>query len=513
MKYPIGIQNFEKLRRDNYVYIDKTELMYRLVSTGCYYFLSRPRRFGKSLLISTLDAYFRGKKDVFHGLAVEKLENEWTEHPVLRLDLNSGSYANKEGLLEILNIHLREWEKIYGANAAEESIGTRFRGIVQRAYEKTGQRVAILVDEYDKPLVQNIDNEERQEEMRNVLKTFYSVLKTQDQYIRFAMLTGVSKFSKMSVFSDLNNLADISMDKRFADICGITEDELRRYFSEPVQEMADKFGISNEEMLARLRRKYDGYHFSKTSVGVYNTFSILNALRRQDLENYWFETGTPTFLIKKLQSSDYELNNLAKEEQAAEELGSIDVVNNNPIPLLYQTGYLTIKGYDEDFQLYHLSFPNEEVENAFTKHLVPAYSPIGTESSPFFIKNFVQEVRRGDVEGFLTRLQTLYEDNSYQVQGKKELYFQNTMYVVFKLLGLYVDVEKTTARGRIDMVITTADYVYVVEIKLDGTPDEALQQIEEKGYAAPFAHDKRKLYKIGINFSSATRGIEGWKVE
>jgi len=512
MKYPIGIQSFEKIRTENYLYIDKTALIYKLVSMGSYYFLSRPRRFGKSLLISTLDAYFSGKKELFGGLAIEKLEQQWTISPVLRLDLNTANYDSKEALLEVLNIQLTAWEQLYGASEAEQSVGARFKGIVQRAFEKSGQRVAILIDEYDKPLLQNIGNEKLQDELRAILRAFYSVLKTQDQYIRFGLLTGVSKFGKLSVFSDLNNLDDISMDARYADICGITEEEIRRYMGESVQALADKNGISCDEMLSRLRQKYDGYHFSRDSVGVYNPFSLLNAMNKQSLEDFWFETGTPTFLVKKLKETDYNLNDLAREERTADVLNSIDSIEDNPIPLLYQSGYLTIKGYDERFKMYRLGFPNEEVENGFVNFLVPYYSPTKGSQSSFFIQKFVKEIERGDVDGFLSRLQTLYEDNSYQIQGKKELYFQNTMYVVFKLLGFYVDVEKTTSRGRIDMVIKTQDYIYVVEIKLDSTPEEAIKQIEEKGYAAPYTNDPRQLYKIGINFSSDIRGIDRWLV-
>jgi len=512
MKYPIGIQNFEKIRTENYLYVDKTALAYKLVSTGSYYFLSRPRRFGKSLLISTLDAYFSGKKELFSGLAIEKLEQLWTVHPVLRLDLNTANYDSKEALLNRLEQTLSQWEALYGTSPTEVSCELRFEGIVRRAFEKSGQRVAILIDEYDKPLLQNIGNEKLQDELRAILRAFYSVLKTQDQYIRFGLLTGVSKFGKLSVFSDLNNLDDISMDARYADICGITEEEIRRYMSESVQALADKNGISCDEMLSRLRQKYDGYHFSRDSVGVYNPFSLLNAMNKQSLEDFWFETGTPTFLVKKLNETDYDLNDLAREERTADVLNSIDSIEVNPIPLLYQSGYLTIKGYDERFKMYRLGFPNEEVENGFVNFLVPYYSPAKGSQSSFFIQKFVKEVERGDVDGFLSRLQTLYEDNSYQVQGKKELYFQNTMYVVFKLLGFYVDVEKTTSRGRIDMIIKTQDYIYVVEIKLDSTPEEALKQIEEKGYAAPYANDPRQLYKIGINFSSDIRGIDRWLV-
>lgn len=375
MRFPIGIQSFDSLRRDGYLYIDKTELIYKLVDTGRYYFLSRPRRFGKSLLVSTIEAYFKGKKELFKGLAMERLEKDWTARPVFHLDLNTGKYESVQSLLDTLNEALTAWEQEYGAAEAERNVGLRFKGVVQRAYEKTGHRVAILVDEYDKPLLQNIGNNELQEELRGILRLFYSVLKTQDRYIKFGLLTGVSKFGKLSVFSDLNNLKDISMDARYVELCGITEEEIHRNLKEPLHDMAVANNVSDEGMACKLREQYDGYHFEYDTIGIYNPYSLLNAFDSMALKDYWFETGTPSFLVKMLKQAHYDLNNLTHEEQSSDMLNSIDSLSVDPIPLLYQSGYLTIKGYDERFRMYKLGFPNKEVENGFIRYLLPHYAP------------------------------------------------------------------------------------------------------------------------------------------
>jgi len=512
VKYPVGVQDFESLRKDNYLYIDKTALIYKLVSTGRYYFISRPRRFGKSLLVSTLSAYFQGKKELFEGLAIEKLEKEWKRVPVFHLDLNNGKYDSLEGLNAVLNDHLSRWESIYGTRPSEQTLSLRFAGVIERAHQQTGERVAILIDEYDKPLLQNIGNDEMQEKLRATLRSFYSVIKGNDKDITFGLLTGVTKFGKLSVFSDLNSPDDISISRQWSALCGITEEELRTQLSVGIDEMAEANGMTRDETLARLKKKYDGYHFHRNVEGVYNPFNLLCALRKKEFEDYWFETGTPTFLVKLLQQSDYNLNDLTQEEQSADMLNSIEYAELNPIPMLYQSGYLTIRGYDEEFGNYKLGFPNEEVERGFIRFLLPAYAPRRDNKSAFFVENFVRDVRKGDIDTFLKRLQTMFADNSYTVQGDKELYFQNTMYVIFKMMGFYVDIERTTSYGRIDMVVKTQDNIYVIEIKLDGTADEALKQIEEKGYAAPYAMDKRKLYKIGINFASDIRGISEWKI-
>jgi hypothetical protein len=512
MIYPIGIQNFEKIRTDGYAYVDKTAIVYDLVNSGSYYFLSRPRRFGKSLLLSTIEAYLSGKKELFTGLAIEKLEHEWVKYPILHLDLNTESYNSPQALVSILNRRLTEWEKTYGKEESEDTLTGRFEGIVRRAFEKTGQRVVILVDEYDKPLLQAIGNDSLQDSYRTTLKAFYSVLKTQDQYIRLAFLTGVTKFGKVSVFSDLNNLSDISMSKRYANICGITDKELHDYFDEPVGQLAEANDMTKQECYAKLKEQYDGYHFLIPSDGLYNPFSLLNTLDNQSFGDYWFETGTPSFLVQLLKNANYNLNTITETQLTADLLGSIDNMSKSPLAVIYQSGYLTIKSYDKEFKHYTLGFPNKEVENGFIRYLMPYYTPSTEEQSAFFISNFVMDVRNGHPDDFMQRLQTMFSDTDYKIVGKMELYFQNAMYVVFKLMGFYTDVERTTNRGRIDVLIKTKDYIYVMELKLDGSVEEALQQIEEKGYAQPFAQDKRKLYKIGVNFSSETRGIEDWKI-
>jgi hypothetical protein len=512
MIYPIGIQNFESLRYDKYVYVDKTAIVYDLVNSGRYYFLSRPRRFGKSLLLSTIEAYLSGKKELFTGLAIEKLEHEWVKYPILHLDLNIEKYQDVDSLNRILDFNLSIWEGIYGSSNKEKSFSLRFAGIIERAYHKTGQRVVILVDEYDKPLLQAIGNDSLQDNYRTTLKAFYSVLKTQDQYIRLAFLTGVTKFGKVSVFSDLNNLKDISMSKRYANICGITDKELHDYFDEPVGQLAEANDMTKQECYAKLKEQYDGYHFLIPSDGLYNPFSLLNALNNQNFGDYWFETGTPSFLVQLLKNANYDLNTITETQLTADLLGSIDNMSKSPLAVIYQSGYLTIKSYDKEFKHYTLGFPNKEVENGFIRYLMPYYTPSTEEQSAFFISNFVMDVRNGHPDDFMQRLQTMFSDTDYKIVGKMELYFQNAMYVVFKLMGFYTDVERTTNRGRIDVLIKTKDYIYVMELKLDGSAEEALQQIEEKGYAQPFAQDKRKLYKIGVNFSSETRGIEDWKI-
>ena len=512
MKFPIGIQNFEKLRNDGYVYVDKTALLYKLVNNGSYYFLSRPRRFGKSLLISTLESYFSGRKELFKGLAIENMEKDWTEYQILHLDLNTAKYDCTEALLNVLNDSLANWEVLYGTSPTEVTPELRFKGIIRRAFEKTGQRVVILVDEYDKPMLQAIGNMDLQDSYRNILKAFYSVLKTQDRYIRFALLTGVTKFGKVSVFSDLNNLDDISMDNRYIDICGITEKEIHEYFEEPLHELAAKESASYEATCDKLKELYDGYHFEVDTVGIYNPFSLLNTLNKGKFGDYWFETGTPSFLVHLLKQADYDLNNLQTEQVSADVLNSVDSMSRNPIPVIYQSGYLTIKGYDERFRMYTLGFPNKEVENGFVKYLLPLYTPVDENRTDFFIANFISEIERGNPEGFMERLQSLFADTDYEITGKMEKYFQNSMYLIFKLLGFYADVERRTSRGRIDIVMKTKDYIYVFELKLDGTADDALRQIDEKGYAAPFNTDGRQIYKIGVNFSSDIRGIEEWKI-
>ena len=513
MKYPIGIQNFEKVRNDGYVYVDKTALIYQLADTGSYYFLSRPRRFGKSLLISTMDAYFSGKRELFKGLAIEKLEQKWAKHPILHLDLNTAKYSNADSLEKRLDITLSQWEQLYGALPAETTPELRFEGIVRRAYEKTGERVVILVDEYDKPMLQAINNEALTNEYRDTLKAFYSVLKTQDGYIKFAFLTGVTKFGKVSVFSDLNNLKDISMVSRYIDICGITEKELHTYFDTSVGELAEAEGIDKEVCYDKLKEQYDGYHFMANTIGIYNPFSVLNTFDNKCFSDYWFETGTPSYLVQLLKNADYELPDMTQKQITSDMLNSIDSMSEDPIPVIYQSGYLTIKDYDKEFRMYELGFPNKEVKNGFMNYLLPYYTPIKKTDTAFFIASFVDDVRKGRPEDFMKRMSAMFSKTDYKIVGDAELYFQNAFYLIMTMMGFYTDVERTTSEGRIDMTVETKDYVYLFEFKLDGTPEEALRQIEANGYAKPFAMDPRKLYRIGVNFSSEKRCVDNWKIE
>ena len=381
MKYPIGIQDFEDLRRNGYKYVDKTNFVYKLADEGKYYFLSRPRRFGKSLFLSTLEAYFQGKKELFEGLAIYDLETEWKKYPIFHIDLNTANFREKDSLYNVLNDYLTGWEDKYGTRDSEVTLPLRFKGVIARAAEKEGRGVVILIDEYDKPILQTLQTPELQAEHRAQLKAFYSVLKTQDRYIKFAFLTGVTKFGKISVFSDLNNLMDISMDYRYVNICGTTEEELKSYFKEGISELASANGDSESETIDKLRMRYGGYHFEKNSEGIYNPFSVLNTLAKHRYKNYWFETGTPTFPIELLKEHGYRLPDLSKEQVSANVMSSMDSSFPNPIPVIYQSGYLTIKGYDERFKKYQLGFPNKEVEEGFINLLLPLYNSAGDRSS------------------------------------------------------------------------------------------------------------------------------------
>lgn len=512
MKYPLGIQSFEKIRNEGYLYLDKTTLVYKLVSGGSYYFLSRPRRFGKSLLVSTLEAFFLGKRELFDGLAIGNLEREWKQYPIFHLDLNAEKYTTPEALHHILNSHISLWEEKYGIREGETTLSSRFSGVIRRAYEQTGCKAVILVDEYDKPLLQTINNKSLQDDYRATLKAFYGVEKSMDAYIRFAFFTGVTKFSKVSVFSDLNNLTDITMDLRYAEICGITEAEIHSNLDDEVGIMAEKLGISKENCYGCLKSYYDGYHFEAGSVGVYNPYSLLRALDSMTFKDFWFETGTPSFLVELLKQNKYHLANLNREELTADILGNTDTIDLSPIPMLYQSGYLTLKGYDQEFNLYKLGFPNEEVERSFTRFLLPYYTPLQSNQGQLFVAKFVKDVREGHAEQFMQRLDTLFASGDYQIAGDAELYFQNAVWVIFKMIGFYTEVEHHTTDGRMDMLIKTKDYIYILEFKLDKSAEEALLQIVDKQYAKSYEHDGRHIYKIGVNFSTQTRRIEGWKI-
>ena len=512
MLYPIGIQNFEKIRQGGYVYVDKTDLVYHIIKTGGYYFLSRPRRFGKSLLVSTLEAYFQGKKELFRGLAIENREKDWNAYPVLHLDLSGKTYRNENDLEITLDQHLSRWEKDCGIAARYPEPDARFKDVIDAAYEKTGKPVVVLIDEYDKPLLDSAGNEALREAFRNRLQGFYSVMKSRDGKLRFGFLTGVTKLGKLSIFSGLNNLKDISMDHRYADICGISENDLHAYFDGSVQEMADANEMSKEDCYAQLKDYYDGYHFSAQCPDIYNPFSLLSALDQQEFKDYWYETGTPTFVVKALQQGKFNLENLTLDRVPASALGGVNADDSDPVPVLYQSGYLTIQDYNPRIREYTLKYPNQEVERGFMEGLANIYVPSARYNSPFAIRKFISDFEKGDAEGLMKRFEAFFADARYEIAGDAELYFQNTMYVMSKLMGQYMEVERRTSNGRMDILVQTEKYIYVMELKMDASADEALQQIENKGYAKPFAADSRKLFQIGANFSSATRRIEEWMI-
>ena len=510
-KLPIGIQSFENLRKNGYLYVDKTDLLYQVATEGKTYFLSRPRRFGKSLLMSTMEAYFLGKKDLFSGLAIASLEKEWKVYPVLHLDLNAENYNSVESLERILNEHLCFWEDKYGTSAAETSLSLRFKGVIRRAYEHTGLQAVVLVDEYDKPLLQTIGNRELQEQYKNILKAFYGVLKSADAHLHFVFLTGVTKFGQVSVFSDLNQLKDISMDARYATICGITDKELRRDFQPELEVLAANEGLDYESVCQKMKRMYDGYHFRHNMEGLYNPFSVLNALDSAEFGSYWFSTGTPTFLVELLKKTDYDLRDLEGIELPSNLFADYKTDADNPIPVIYQSGYLTIKDYNKEFRSYTLGFPNEEVKYGFLNFLAPYYTGVPSNENMFNIRHFVNELRSGDVDAFLIRMRAFFAGIPYELNDKTERHYQMVFYLVFRLLGQYIDVEERSTKGRADAVVKTKDFVYVFEFKLNGSVDEALQQIDSKGYLLPYEVDHRQLIKVGVSFDSAERNIGEWK--
>ena len=514
MLYPIGIQNFESIRQGGYIYVDKTDLIHQLTTTGKYYFLSRPRRFGKSLLVSTMEAYFQGKKELFKGLAIEKLEKDWTAYAVLHLDLSGKEYNNMEDLDARLDRHLSLWESTFAIYKRYPMADSRFSDIIDAAYEKTGKPVVILIDEYDKPIVDNLDNNALKEAFRKRLSGFYSVMKAQDGKIRLGFLTGITKIGQLNIFSGLNNLKDISIDPRYVDLCGISEADLHRYFDEGVQELAEANNLTKEDCYDRLARFYDGYHFSMKSLGIYNPFSLLSTLDAKMFTEYWYATGTPTFLTVALKQTDYDISKLVDSEVeiSASKLSEVDSYKRNPVPLLYQAGYLTIKDYDQELNICRLGFPNREVRNGFLRMLLEYYVPDGEIDSDVLIARLYRALKAGQPEEMMKLLDGLFANQNYQIQGDAEKNVQYAMSIIFDLLSQHVHTERQTSNGRIDLLLENKDYIYIIELKIDASVDEALQQIEDVGYARPFAADPRKLFKIGVSFSTKTRRIEEWKI-
>ncbi|UTY29601.1 ATP-binding protein [Treponema putidum] len=530
-KIPIGIQSFEKMRNDRYLYVDKTKYVYNLVRTSSPYFLSRPRRFGKSLFLSTLKAYFLGQKELFKGLYIEKAEEKraeiektdaWVEYPVLYMDFNTKYYKDQEALFTIINLHLNDWERLYNLTKTSGDIEDRFKTVILALYQKTGKQVVILVDEYDKPLLQTMGvNEALNEEYRNTLKAFYSVIKTCDQYIRFAFLTGVTKFSKVSIFSDLNNLKDISMLNDYAEVCGLTQDEIENTFKPEIERLAGNTKNSYDKMIEELKKRYDGYKFSVLGESVYNPFSILSTLDSGELKNYWFATGTPTFLVNYLKDAHYNVPNLdgnVELNEAGIELYRADA--KNPLPILFQSGYLTIKEYIEEGNLYRLGFPNDEVRYGFLENLLPAYCSLRPDETGVSIWEFVEDVRAGKVDEFMERMQAIIAGVPYDNLPKdklklREQNYQTAVYLIFKLMGQFVQTEIYCLKGRADCIAQTKDSIYIFEFKLmsAGSAEDAIAQIKEKGYADQFKTMGKKIILIGSSFDEEERTIGDWKTE
>lgn len=509
MLYPIGVQSFAEVRGRNNVYVDKTRLMHKLISQGKYYFLSRPRRFGKSLLISTMEAYFSGRKDLFQGLAIDTLETEWKEYPVLHFDLNAKKFDTSEDLYDLIGRQLERYEDKYETEAVDKSLDGRFYNLIMTIAEVTGNQVVILVDEYDKPLLQTIGNVDLQNIYREALKAFYGVIKSCDSQIRFAFLTGVTKFGKVSVFSDLNNLDDISMDPAYYDICGISEQELCQYFDNVIDTLAKENELTKEQAYERLRSEYDGYHFCDNVLGIYNPFSVLSTLRKNRFGNYWFETGTPTYLVELLKRSDFQLDKIDGYKTGKDVLNGIDP--DSPIAMIYQSGYVTIKDYDSEFDLVTVGFPNKEVERGFLLFLLPFYTSLKKEDSNFFVSRVVQALKNGNAEEFMIYMKSLFAGYPYDLIKDSENHYQNVVYLTLKLMSVYmVDAEYRTCDGRIDLLFRTDKYIYVMEFKYNGSAQEAMAQIESKGYSLPFIMDSRKIIKVGVNFCGKTRNIEEW---
>lgn len=512
MKYPIGVQNFEKIRKESYGYVDKTAHIYNLVKSGTYYILSRPRRFGKSLLLSTIESYFKGQKHLFEGLAIEQLETEWKEYPVLHFDLNAKKFDTVEDLYDLVGRQLERYELQYDTVAVDQSLDGRFYNLIMAVAEKTGKKTVVLVDEYDKPLLQAIGNPDLQNAYRDALKAFYGVMKSCDGQIHFGFLTGVTKFGKVSVFSDLNNLNDLSMDAQYYDICGISEEELLSNFDESIRELAVKNDQTYEEACARLRTDYDGYHFSEDVPGMYNPFSILNTFYKNKYGNYWFETGTPTYLVELLKKSDFPLDKIDGYKTGKDILNGIDP--DSPVAMIYQSGYLTFKDYDSEFDLVTLGFPNREVEKGFLLFLLPYYSSIRKDQSNYFVSKAVQALKNGDADTFMNNMMGLFADYPYDLVRDMENHYQNVLYLTMKLMSVYVvDAEYRTSNGRIDLLIKTDKFIYIMEFKLDGSAEEAIEQIESKGYALPFVADGREIIKVGVNFSKSTRNLDRWIIK
>ncbi len=528
MKYPIGIQNFEQIIEDGYVYVDKTDLVYTMVDTGKIYFLSRPRRFGKSLLVSTLKNYFLGRKELFKGLAIDSLEKDWFVYPVFHIDFNGRNFEGSDVLENVLEGYVSRWEREYGFASGSRDVGERFILLLEHVHRQTGRRAVVLVDEYDKPMLDVLDTDLRvmvglnemslEDRNRGILKGFYSVFKAADEHLQFVLLTGVTKFSQVSVFSGFNQPRDISLDEQFESLCGITGEELESYFATSIEELARKNELTLEEMKQLVKAQYDGYHFGTGLIDIYNPFSLLNAFTSKRISDYWFQSGTPTYLVRLLRHTRENLDEMTGRYYRTPEFVDYKADVEKPLPMIYQSGYLTIKDFNRRRNTFLLDFPNNEVKNGFLSVVASDYLKPRTEINSW-VQDVVDALQEGEVEEFGVLLTSFLSDIPYTMRRKenereRERYFHYTFYLILRLVSVYtVYTEKQQSEGRVDCIVETDRYIYIFEFKLDGTAADALRQIEEKGYARPYLNDPRRLYRIGVSFSSETGTVDEFEVE
>lgn len=519
IKYPVGIHTFSEIITDNYLYIDKTALIYNLVTRYKYVFLSRPRRFGKSLLMSTLASYFKGEKHLFKGLAIDGLETEWESYPVLRFDLSGENFNHPSRLLQRIDRCINDIEAEYSLDAVGATISERFAVLIKQAHDRFGKNVVILIDEYDKPMLDCFHDSDIHEEIKAELRGFYSVIKMRDEYVKFAMLTGVTRFSRVSIFSGLNNLSDISLLPRFNAICGISESEFRRDFQSSVKNFATEFGYTEDDTWNRFKQMYDGYHFAEHGEYIYNPYSVLNAFNQEKISSFWFSSGSPKFLIKLIEKHNYPLDSLEGETRSEIALCSGDNIDSDLVSLLFQTGYLTIKGYDDRTRVYTLGFPNQEVYDGFWESLATHFFKGYNGKSAFDLNKLLKDLNEGHPDDYMLRIQSLLADVPYSTdkkddsQRRREGHFRDMMAITMKLLGFHVATEIHSSIGRCDMQILTDRFIYIFEFKINSTTASAIEQIHQKGYARPFGADPRTKFLIGANFSTQTNTLTDWQIE
>ena len=520
-KYPVGIQTFERLRRENYLYIDKTDLVWKMTKESPFVFLSRPRRFGKSLLTTTLDSYFKGDKELFDGLKIMELEKEWKQYPVLHFDLSGARHLPVEQVKDELNRQLDDLETVYGSNPAETSPGMRLAGLIKRSSQQTGAQAVVIIDEYDAPLLDVLHDTERLEAVREVMQEFYQRLKMCEAMIRFCFITGITKFSQLSIFSTINNLTNISMDDRYAAICGITEQELATDMAPDIAMLAKEYECTPEEMHEKLKQMYDGYRFAKSSPEIYNPFSLLKCFNHKDISNYWFDSGTPTFLIRQMQHFQTDITAMDRIETVAAAFDQPTENMDDALPLLYQSGYITIKEYDRETDSFVLAIPNKEVRTGLVSGLIPAYTGVRKNETQGFALRFWKALRKNDIDAAMEEMKAFLAGIPYVEGFQKKLeevknyegFYEYTFWLIFNMMKVYARTQVKCHGGRIDMVMKTAEIIYVFELKVNGTAQEALAQINSKGYAIPYQTEGRRVVKVGVQFARDTMTVGEWVVE